>query len=681
MCRDRVARVSPVVVQRRWAATALWVCWTVATLCASSAPVMAARGGEERSPDQKAATIEQQMTDEERFSLLHGLLAIPYPGPASAPHGLPVTAGYVPGVPRLNVPALLETDASLGVVNPLQLRPDYSTALPAGLSLAATFDTGLAFRSGAAIGNEARGKGFNVLLAGGVNLARDPRNGRNFEYLGEDPLLAGSMAGASVRGIQSEHVISTVKHFALNDQETQRNSVDVRIPEQDARESDLLAFQLAIEQGQPGAVMCAYNKVAGVQACGSDFLLNNVLKADWRFPGWVMSDWGAVHSSGYFSAGLDQESGQQLDEQVWFDEPLKKEVAAGRVSRARLSEAVRRILRSIYAVGADSPSSAQPIDYSAHEKIAREVAGAGIVLLKNESDLLPISASVRSIAVIGGHAESGVLSGGGSSQVTPRGPITIVPVGGDGPIAAIFNRLVLMSPSPVAALRAALPAAKVTFDSGYVPESAAAIARHAEMAIVFATQWQTEAADGSLTLPQGQDALIETVAAANPNTIVVLETGNPVKMPWLGRVKAVMEAWYPGSQGADAIAQVLTGSLNPSGRLPISFPVDETQLPHAEIPGLGLPDRTEVTIDYSEGADVGYRRYAAKGLHPLFAFGYGLSYTTFEHTDLRVKGGITPTIALTSPKCGTEGRERCAADLSDESRGNAHAQTGGLRSR
>jgi beta-glucosidase len=470
-------------------------------------------------------------------------------------------------------------------------------------------------------------------------LARDPRNGRNFEYLGEDPLLSGTMAGAAIRGTQSQGVVSTIKHYALNAQETLRHWLDARIDEAALRESDLLAFQIAIEQGQPGSVMCAYNKVNGDYACGNDFLLNRVLKQDWGYKGWVMSDWGAVHGVDYFVKGLDQQSGEQLDKQVWFDKPLQAEVAAGRVPKARVSDAVRRILRSIYAVGADVARVSIPIDPAAQARVARTAAAEGIVLLKNDGALPLVNGKTR-IVVVGGHADIGVMSGAGSSQVAPNGGApTLIPVGGPGMMGE-FARQLIMPSSPLKALRAALPQAVIEYQSGYHPETAAAAAALADVAIVFATQWQAEGFDaGSMLLPNGQDALIAQVARANPNTIVVLETGNPVRMPWLADVKAVVEAWYPGQEGGAAIADVLTGAVNPSGRLPQTFPVDESQNPRPTLAGLGAPDETPVTVDYPEGSNVGYRWFAAQDVKPLFPFGHGLSYTRFEAAVLAVGRG------------------------------------------
>jgi beta-glucosidase len=269
---------------------------------------------------------------------------------AKPPAGAMQAAGYVPGLPRLGIPALSESDASLGIANAGR-KDDDATPLPSGVALAATWDAKTAFDSGAMIGRQARQKGFNVLLAGGVNLLRDPRNGRNFEYLGEDPLLAGTLAGASIAGIQSNHIVSTIKHFAINDQETGRMVLSAEIDEAAFRESDLLAFEIAIETGHPGSVMCAYNRVGGTYACENPFLLTDVLRADWHYPGWVMSDWGAVHGVAAAKAGLDQESGQQLDKKVFFDAPLKAAVQGGDVSAGRVREMTHRLLRSMFAAG------------------------------------------------------------------------------------------------------------------------------------------------------------------------------------------------------------------------------------------------------------------------------------------------------------------------------------------
>ena len=598
------------------------------------------------SPDVRARSVEAQMTDEERFTLLHGVMSLPmgdYKGPPLDLGNLP-GAGYFPGIPRLGIPVLHETDASLGVTNPMGVRgSDTATALPCGLALGASFDPQLARRAGEMLGREASAKGFNVLLGGGMNLVRDPRNGRNFEYLSEDPLLSGILAGEEVSGTQAQQVISTIKHYALNANETNRTKLDAIIEPAALRESDLLAFQIAIERGQPGSVMCAYNKINGVYSCGNSYLQNEVLKQAWSYPGWVMSDWGAVRSVDYANQGLDQESGSQLDLQVWFDAPLKGEVAAGRVSRQRLSEMVRRILRSIYAVGVDQ-ASPKILDAARDGAIALEEAREGMVLLKNEGSILPLADTVKSIAVIGGHANIGVLSGGGSSQVTPPGGYAATnPLGGDGEMSA--SRVERYSgSSPLAELAKRSSGARVMYDPGIYPASAAALAKRADVAVVFVTKVESEGYDSpDLALPAGQDAIIAAVAAANPNTVVVLETGNPVAMPWKDSAKAILAAWYPGQAGGQAIAEILTGAVNPSGRLPVSFPIGVQDLPRPELPGFGTPEGTPTTVHYSEGADVGYRWFANTSRTPLYPFGYGLSYTRFSYSGLRVSGGKSVT--------------------------------------
>lgn len=605
------------------------------------------------SPDERAALLDKELTLDERIALLHGPMAIAW-GKNKLPEGALGSAGFIPGNARLGIPALQETDASLGIANPGDTRPgDGATALPASLALAATFDPKLAFESGALIGGEARDKGFNVLLAGGANLARDPRNGRNFEYLGEDPLLAGVLAGESIRGVQSRKVASTLKHFSLNGQETGRMTANSVIDEAAHRESDLLAFQIALERGQPASVMCAYNLVNGDYACGHDGLLNGVLKGDWGYRGWVMSDWGAVHATDYILKGLDQQSGEQLDGVTWFGAPLKAAVEKGEAPQARVSDATRRILRSMFAVGLfDDPPKIQPIDYAANAAIAGKVARDGAVLLKNDGGLLPLAASVRSVAVIGGHADQGVLSGGGSSQVVPperKG--AKIPLGGEGMMAAWrtmhFHSAGPVGLTPLAAIRKAAPDAKVVFDDGRYIASAVAAAKAAEVVVVFANQWMGEGEDApDLSLPGNQDALIAAVTAANPRTVVVLQTGGPVLMPWLGATPAVLEAWYAGADGGAAIADVLFGVVNPAGRLPLTFPASIAQYPRAETPGLGLPPKQRFDVVYSEGSQVGYRRFAATGDKPLFAFGHGLSYTTFAYSNLKVSGGETLSISF-----------------------------------
>lgn len=610
----------------------------------------------------RAAALVKAMTLEEKLTYVHGL----FPNKIDPrPADMVPSAGYVPGVPRLGIPTLRESDASLGVANQMNLRTDdVATALPSGLAAAATFDPKLAYAGGAMAGAEARAKTFNVLLAGGVNLTRDAWNGRNFEYLGEDPLLAGTLVAAAIRGVESNHIVSTVKHFALNAQETGRTILNARIDEAALRESDLLAFEIAVKDGRPGSVMCAYNKVNGDWACENHFLLTKVLRDDWKFPGWVMSDWGGVHSTVKAAmAGLDQESGQELDKEIYFGAPFAAAVANGTIPAARLDEMVGRILTGVIASGLydnPSPATVQPIDYQAHADVAQRVAEASMVLLKNQGNVLPLAKRAQKIVLIGGHADVGVLSGGGSSQVRSVGGVPIeIPLTSGA--AASFVRVTYHNSSPLKALQAIAPGAQISYVDGKDPAAAAAAARDADIAIVFATQWATEAEDNhDIALPDNQDALIDAVAAAQSKTVVVLETGGPVLMPWIDRVPAVVEAWYPGQRGGEAIARVLFGDVDATGRLPMTFARASAQLPRSGPIGLeslkndaasnaGSGSNEPVAsfdVDYKEGANVGYRWYAAQNSQPLFAFGYGLNYAKLSYAKARFTGGAKPGVIV-----------------------------------
>jgi beta-glucosidase len=639
------------------AACAAALCAPAAAAPAAKAPWMDAK----LSPDRRAELVLAQMTLDEQIALLHGDFPIFM---KSRPKDVQISAGYVPGVPRLSVPPLYESDASLGVANARRGPKDDATALPSGLGLAATWDEQAAFASGAMIGKEARQKGFNVLLAGGTNLIREPRNGRNFEYLSEDPLLSGRIAGASIRGIQSNHIISTTKHYLANDQETGRMVASVEMDPAALRESDLLAFEIAIEAGKPGSVMCSYNRIGGTYACEHPAMLNGVLKGDWGWKGFVMSDWGAVHSLDAAVAGLDQQSGQQLDKQVFFDAPLKAAAQSGKIPMARVHDMTRRVLRSMFADGLfDDPIAPGGLDTTADGVVAQHAAEGGIVLLKNDRGVLPLAASARKIVVIGGRADVGVISGGGSSQVMPVGSKTFPAPKG----APSWGGGVVFHPSaPLAAIRGRAKG-EVTFLDGSDPAAAVAAAKGADVVLVFADQWASEGMDVSLTLSDNQDALIAAVAAANPRTVVVLQTGAPVLMPWAGSVPAIVEAWFPGSRGGEAIARVLFGETDAQGRLPVSFPASLSQLPRPELPGAknfvveGLtntPPTKPFDIRYDEGSDVGYRWFAKTGQAPLFPFGHGLSYTTFRYSGLKVAGGkalsASFTVTNTGPRAGVD---------------------------
>jgi beta-glucosidase len=592
------------------------------------------------SPEQRAEHLVQGLTRDEKLTLLTGYFGTQKPdNDYRFAEARLQSAGLVRGVPAVGFPPQWQTDAGSGVATQGEAPPALQrTVLPSGLATAATWNPALAERAGAMIGSEARASGFNVLLAGGVNLMRDPGNGRNFEYGGEDPLLAGMLVGALVRGIQSNHIVSTLKHFAFNDQESGRNSVNVVVDEAAARISDLLAFQIALEQGDPGAVMCSYNLVNGEFACQNDWLLNQVLKRDWGFSGYVMTDWGAQHDTVLnANHGLDQETGVLKRGSYQFLDKLAAAVERGAVPPARLDDMARRVARSLIAKGAiDEPVQPRAIDFAAHARVTQADAEEGIVLLKNEGDLLPLADGQR-IAVIGGHADVGVLTGGGSAQVHAPGGNAVPglePSHWPGP--PVYARS-----SPLEALRVELPRARITWSDGSDRAAAARAAAQADVAVLFVAQWTAEARDFPLTLPDEQDHLVAAVARAQRRTIVILETGGPVLLPWVDAVAGVVAAWYPGSQGGPAIARVLSGAVNPSGHLPVSFPRAAEQLPRPVIVGLGLPRGERFDVHYDEGAAVGYRWYEQRGLDPLFAFGHGLSYTRFRHDSLapRVEAG------------------------------------------
>ena len=596
--------------------------------------------------DVRAALAVGAMTMAEKLSFVSGPIALPGDGRA-VPTGALGSAGYFPGVARLGIPPMQQTDASLGVTNPGAVRTDAeATALPSSLLLAASFDPATARETGAVVGREARAAGFHVVLGGGANLVRDPRCGRAFEYVSEDPLLTGVMAGHSIAGIQSARVVSTIKHYLLNAQETGRVVVSSDLDEAAMRESDLLAFQIGIEIGRPGAVMTSYNRVNGVYTAESAFLIETVLKGDWGFPGWVMSDWGGTHSTVASAlAGLDVESGDDLLAETYFAGALAAAVETGAVPAARIDDMVRRVLRSLFALGVadDPPVAGRAVDFVAHRAVAQRAAERGIVLLKNRGGALPATGLER-VLVIGAHADQGVLAGGGSSEVVPLGSVRPVASAGE-------SGFKLYHPSsPVAAIRAAGMAARVEYCDGRDVDAAVAAARGADLVVVFAEAWRSEGYDAvGLGLPGAQDALIAAVAAGHGRVVVVLEVGGAVAMPWLDAVAAVLVAFYPGAGGGQAIAGVLSGRVNPSGRLPLTFPAREQDLPRPaqRDPATTTPDPGEAhahemfRVSYDiEGSDVGYRWFARTGVAPLFPFGFGLSYTRFALSDLVLTPGL-----------------------------------------
>ena len=617
------------------------------------------------SPAERADMVLQQLTLDEKLALLHGNGM----GHEAKWH-MPLTpltnggAGYVEGVERLGIPGLVISDAAYGVRDS-GANGRYSTAMPSNLGAASAWDTQSACEYGEVIGRELRAQGFNMTLGGGVNLARELRNGRTFEYAGEDPLLAGTLVGNMIKCEQAQHVVGDIKHYVMNDQETGRFVVNAIISKRAMQESDLLAFHIGIDIANPGAVMCSYNRINGDFGCANTYTLHDVLKRDWGFPGFVISDWGGTHSTVKASAaGLDQE--QPMAD--FFGPKLKEAVEAGKVSVSEIDDHARRVLYAEFLSGVvDDPPQKGVVDAAKGLEVAQRVEEKSIVLLKNSQAVLPIDPSkVHSIAIIGGHADVGMISGGGSAQVDPPGGNAIMPPGKG---ATHWQDHIWFPTSPLKALRAKLPNTKIEFDPGADLQLAADLAKNSDLVIVFAYQWLAEDMDlPSLSLPDNQDALIEQVAAANPNTIVVLETGTAVTMPWLDKVAGVVEAWYAGSAGHKALANVLVGDVNPTGKLAITFPKSENDLPRPAIAPLpkedqGLPSGNSAkhistyAIHYDEGPEVGYKWYEEQHKQPLFPFGSGLSYTTYAYSGLSVDSTaktVAFTVKNTGKRAGTE---------------------------
>jgi len=615
--------------------------------------------------------VVKEMTLDEKISLLHGTgmegLSPMSPLAIHSNGG----AGYVVGIPRLGIPGIQMSDAAYGVRNSGD-NGRYSTALPSDIASAASWDTEAAYQYGALIGRELRAQGYNMSLGGGINLTREPRNGRTFEYLGEDPVLAGKMVASVVKGLQAQHVLGDIKHYALNDQESGRNAVNVNIDKRSARESDLLAFEIGVQESDVAGVMCSYNRVNGDYACENKYLLNEVLKKDWNFKGFVLTDWGGAHSVEKASAaGLDHEEPGW----IFYGEELKKAVESGKVPAAEVDQHVHRILRAMFATGViDDPVRRSVVDVVGGFEVARKIEEQSAVLLKNDGGQLPLDATkVHTIAVIGPHADVGMISGGGSAQVDPPGGNAIMPPG-QGQTRWLEPNW--FPTSPLKSIRAKVPGANVQFDSGADAGAAASLAKAADVAIVFAYQWESEGMDlPSLSLPEHQDDLIAKVAAANPHTIVVIESGGPVTMPWVDQVSGILEAWFAGSSGSDAVANILFGDVNPSAKLPVTFPKSEADLPH---PTLVKPPKVTVDADregwkriaaglpafqvtYDEGVKVGYKWYDAEKKPVLFPFGYGLSYTTYSYSGLKVTPGKNPQVSFTVTNTGN----RAGAEIAE----------------
>ncbi len=534
-------------------------------------------------------------------------------------------------IERLGIPALIMTDGPHGVRN--EVAPGRTTgpttAFPTGVSLAASWNPELVERVGAALGEETRGMGCDVLLGPCVNIVRHPLAGRNFESYSEDPCLAGQIGAAWVRGVQSRGVGASLKHFACNNQETERMRGNSVVDERALREIYLAHFQRIVQEARPWTVMCAYNRLNGAYCSENAHLLREILKGEWGFDGVVVSDWGANHTIAESArGGLDIE---MPGPPKYYGNLLEEAVYTWQVEKEAVDDAARRVLRLLARVGKLGPRDAPAgsVNTPEHQALAREAAEEAITLLKNERGVLPLSPrALHSLAVLGPNATCGVVSGGGSSYVEP--PYRV---------------------SPLEGLQARLPEGAIRYEEGcghkVQPDEARATiaqavdaARKAEVAVILAgypDRYETEGADRpDLGLTGHQDELIQAVAAANPNTVVVLNVGAPVAMPWLESVVAVVLAYYPGLENGNAVARVLLGEVNPSGKLPVTFPKRLEDTPAY----INYPGGREVR--YGEGMFVGYRYYDARDVEPLFPFGHGLSYTSFTYSDLRLPATVQP---------------------------------------
>ncbi|HUC85714.1 MAG TPA: glycoside hydrolase family 3 C-terminal domain-containing protein [Candidatus Acidoferrales bacterium] len=557
-------------------------------------------------------------------------------------------------IPRLGIPRRWLDDGPHGVredIGPDTWAPagrtdDFTTAMPVGICLAATWDPELGYREGEAIGQEARARSKDIMLGPGVNILRTPLCGRNFEYLGEDPFLSSQMCVGYIRGEQSEDISSCVKHFALNNQEFERGSINVEVDERALREIYLPAFRAAVVQGGVWSVMGAYNQVRGQHCCENDYLLNTILKGEWGFKGLVMSDWNGAHDTRECALnGLDLEMGTEKKyDDYYLAQPYLELLKAGELPMAGLDEKVRRNLRVMIATHVfDAGRKTGSLNTAAHQAVARQVAEEGIVLLKNENHLLPLDAErLKTIAVIGENATRLNTHGGDSSGIKAFYEVN--------PLNGILNRVGKN--------------VNVVYSEGYRKDGGPELAKRA-VAAAKATDvviyvgglnhdkgFDCEGADRKdMKLPYGQDELIQKIVAANPKTIVVIE-GTMVEMDaWLDQVPALLQAWYPGMEGGNALAGVLFGDVDPSGKLPATFPKKLSDTPAYAFGPSAYPG-TNGTVTYAEGLLVGYRWYDARQIQPQFPFGFGLSYTTFKYSNLKLLGsaGAPPASSGASPE-------------------------------
>lgn len=600
------------------------------------------------------------------------------------------------GVPRLGIPELWTTDGPHGIRPEVlwdeweqaEWTNDSCVAFPALTCLAATWNEEMSALYGKSIGEEARFREKDVLLGPGVNIYRTPLNGRNFEYMGEDPFLASKMVVPYVQEVQKNGVAVCVKHYALNNQESRRHEYDAVVDDRALYEIYLPAFKAAVQEGGAWSIMGAYNYYKGQHACHNEYLLNDILKGEWGFDGVVISDWGGTHDTDQaITNGLDLEFGTWTDgltmgatngyDAYYLAEPYLAKLREGTASEDVLNDKVRRVLRLMFRTAMNNDKPSGSLCSPEHYEAARRIAGEGIVLLKNDNDVLPIDlSSAGKIAVIGENAIKMMTVGGGSSSLKAQHECTPL----EGLIAAAGD--------------------KIVYERGYVGDvsgsyngvvtgqdlsesrseeqliaDAVALAKTAD-AVIFvgglnkASHQDCEDSDRyHLELPYAQDKVIEALAEVNPNLAVVIISGNAVAMPWVDKVNAIVEGWYIGSQMGNALADVIFGKVNPSGKLPFTFPAKlEDNGAHA----LGAYDPQDLSVEYKEGIYVGYRWAEKQNIRPLFAFGHGLSYTDFTYGEAKcskssVKAGSNVKVSIDVTNSGkVAGKEVVQLYIGDE---------------
>ncbi|HZE85936.1 MAG TPA: glycoside hydrolase family 3 C-terminal domain-containing protein [Puia sp.] len=580
------------------------------------------------SLDRKIEAIVKQLTLEEKIALLHA-------------NSIFTTAG----INRLGIPGQVTDDGPLGIREDVKegwgsanLTMDSATFFPNGSALAATWNPELAYRYGHDMGEEAHARRKTIILAPAFNITRTPLCGRTYEYYSEDPFLNARLAVQSVKGIQSQHVAACVKHFAVNNQEVERDRVSVEVDERALREIYLPAFKASIGEGEAWTIMSAYNKIRGVWCSENDYLLNQILKGEWKFRGIVISDWGGTHSTvDAANHGLDVEMGSRPPyENYYFARPLLDSVKAGKVSMKVIDEKVRRILWVIYHTSLSENQPEGKLNTAAHSQTVYEIAAESIVLLKNDKHLLPLNkAQIKSIAVIGDNATRTFHSGGFGAGVKARYEVTAL-AGLQSRLGDRVNLKFAQGYSGAYKPPGRNGVAEVVKPDTAMIREAVAVAKSSDMAILFIggnREYESESRDRKdLSLPFNEQLLVDAVTAVNPNTIVVIIGGAPYD---IGEIKknnhTIVWSWYNGSENGNALADMLTGKINPSGKLPFTFPVSlNDSPPHA----LDAYPGDSVKVVYKEGILVGYRWYDTRKIEPLYCFGYGLSYTHYTYPEL-----------------------------------------------